>query len=247
MAEFALNDTLRLLQQLPEEARTWIRAAHRSALTEFRDRKDYPGVACRFDQKSNERSSIGRTFLAISNKGPYDFATRGYALRGRRLNDSTKANVAQRMVQRNFGTPPYVYGGTMRNELLRRKPKTAFSGTDVKTTLSLNHRALNMFGGKRGVTRKEKTTRPITYLMTVYHDSVNRTGARKVQVTRNISQFRMVFASTTYGQEWQLRGQETAWIQRRSDGLLTQIVRSAIYTKTGRLRAPFKDRLGVPS
>lgn len=246
MAEFALADTMALLRQLPKEAQTWMRSAQKKAFIEYRDNPGYPGVPERFSQKSNEMVMRGRTFLPIAeaSRGRYHFSTRGYALRGKVLDRNAKRSY-ERFVQLNHGSPPYVYSGAMKREISRRPPRTRFTGNEVRTTFSLNARALNLFGGKHGVARKEMTTKAVTFSMRSYRDSVGRTGAFQMQVTRNVKTFRIVFATTTYLQEWEWRPDEIRWCQERANELLVQIVRGAVFTGGGRLRGRFTTRLGV--
>jgi hypothetical protein len=208
MVKFGLVDTYRLMRQLPEEARTWLRKAQRSAVEDYQTRYSYPSLESRFAQP-----------VAVRGKGmgPYKFPAR--------VTD--------------------IHSGSFRQQLISRKPKTTTNASQVRTTYSIGGGALNFFGAKNGVLSTSLVTFLATYPMTCYRNTKKREGQFIKNVTRRITKLQYNRSPTTYAQEWQLNADEFSFMKKRADQNAVAIVRSAVFTTGGRLRARFTGRLGV--
>jgi hypothetical protein len=230
----------RAIASLPVEAARWARSAHRKAFQQWKDRggfMDY-GLKRRFDIKpwsDMGKARVGGGIIRPSGqKYPFSPRRRQIGVRGEK--GKTRAG----KVSTAGVTPSYVYSGSMREELMRRRPRRVKAPPgEVRTRFSLFHRSLNLMGQQHGIERIDRIKQPITYMMTVYHDSVNRTGARKQQVTRSITIPRIIPSATSFAQEWQWQPQEIEQIRRESEMILQSIVRGAAFDKNGNLRAKY--------
>ena len=182
----------------------WIKAAQRTALLDFRDRQEFPGVAARFTPGN-----------------PYLF---NYRLAGKRRK-----------------LPPYRHTGAMMQELLRRKPKSTVEGGAVVTTMSIRPRVLPFLNRWKSVFSIVSGPGQVTYQAKVYKDSVGRTGAYTMSITRMARKVkRIILTDKTYADEWSLRPEETAWVREATDAKLAEVLRQ-------RLRRSGPGRLDLPS
>lgn len=221
------------IAEIPREAERWTRAAHRQAFDEWKARGNIGefGLKRRFNIRP--WSDLGKGKSIVRASLDYDFSPRR-----RQIGVRGAKTVGRRKAQQ---TPAFVSSGAMRDELMRRRPKRVKSAPgEVRTRFSLYHRSLNLMGGQHGIERIDRIKQPVTYMMTVYQDSVARAGAWKKQVTRMATVPRITLSAKTYAQEWDWRPGEVEQIRRRSEQILASTVRSAAFDRSGRLRAKYR-------
>jgi len=239
-----LAEIERALTALPQQAAGWVRAAHRGAWREYRDRGTYPGLRHRLDHLTADEALHG--VLSGANRSPYGFSARRRQIRwgtgtGRLAALGQVFQAARSSVGR---LPAWQRTGRARAELLRRNARPRQIGGRIVTRLTLNFNALNAMGNKHGLRRVGTRTQTTTYPMTVYHDSVNRAGAstRLVTRTRTVPQYHR--SERSYSQEWGWTEPERRWVRERADALLTERVRGAVWDKRGRLRDRYALAMG---
>ena len=180
----------------------WMKNAQRTALLDFRDRQEYPGVGARF--------APGNAYLF------------NYRVAGKRRK-----------------LPPYRHTGAMMAELMKRHPKSRTVGGEVVTTLSLRPRVLNFLGRYKSIFSIIQGRAPVTYQAKVYKDSVGRTGAYQMTITRMGRTKRLVFNDKTFADEWAVRPDEVAWVQQAVDSKLAAALRQRIQRAgPGRIALP---------
>ena len=135
--------------------------------------------------------------------------------------------------------PPYRHTGAMMAELMKRQPKSRIVGVEVVTTLSLRPRVLPFLNRWKSVYSIIQGRAPVTYQMKVYKDSVGRTGAYQMTVTRMNRTKRYVFTDKTYADEWAVRPDEVAWVRDTVNAKLAALLRQRIQRAgPGRIALP---------
>lgn len=138
--------------------------------------------------------------------------------------------------------PPYRHTGAMMQELLRRTPKSRTVGGEVVTTMSIRPRVLPFLARYKSIFSIVRGVAPVTYTAKVYKDSVGRTGAYQMQITRMSKTKRLIFTDKTYADEWALRPEETTWIADAVDAKLSAVLRQRIRRQSrGRVRLPASE------
>ena len=217
------------LRDLPQMAERWTRASHRKAWLRFRDGDGSTG-SIGLPERFRLAASAGNNPVP---GGRYDFSLR------RRQVVMPKRSEAQ---LRRGAAGPFQVSGAMKTELMQRKLRTRRAGSDLRSEVTINHRSINFWGNKRGWSRVAAVREQVAYLMTVYQDSVARTGMYTMTVLRSIKKLQGTPAAANYRQEWELRDSEIAQIRAWADSNLRHIVRTAAFTKAGTLRAKFQPR-----
>lgn len=217
MADEPLPDLTRLVDLLhPKEFRGHIAAAQKASWLEWRERTKYPGLAMRFD----------------ISKTPNDY---GFSARMRRGTAG----------KRERTLPYYVYTGSFKRALMRRKPKSTYSPSTVSTRFTIFGGVLNLLGAQqqRGwqtsiTAQKVEQVQRYSHIRTVKGKPVHVKAYTQRKVTNTYSGG---LSQKTYAEEWGFRHDEILWISRRTDEILRQRLSSIGY-KNGELRLKYRRR-----
>lgn len=233
-----LTDLPTLTREFPRAVTVATVAAHREAVTTWRDRPEFPGLAHRFTWGF---SKGGRTAMRRRKYGSPTSLRVHYANQGFPMPQQRMPGKAGRPGP-NRDKPWYVQSGAMRQTLLARRPRTVVSGGQVTTTFKLNTRVSNVLSGQnmRGVATAHWVKVPVSYQMTVYKDAVNRAGAYRIQVTRGIPRWFHTFAGATYRQQFEDTTADKPWLARLATQLLRRNYRDIVINERGQVRAKFR-------
>lgn len=222
------------------------RKAHQAAFADWMGNEGFPGLKARFHQ-GIDAGKARHYRLDAGGNGPYGYTVRRYQL-GFRRNKTGSAPAAGSIpafyAKDQAHLPAFVHTGKMRDELLARKPKSRHVGTAMITTFSLWANVIPLLKTKFGVVGRSKVSKDSTYSMTVYKDSVNRGGAYQMTVTRTTTRYEYQKSGTSQADEWlHIPVAEKAYLAERVEHHLNAMLRSAVFTKRGRLRSRYAERL----
>jgi hypothetical protein len=127
---------------------------------------------------------------------------------------------------------------------MRRLPKIRTAGGDMVSTFDLSTNVMALLRSKHGVASARWEAFVSTYIMTVYKDSVARAGRYQMQVSRTLHRRVITKTGSNMAGEWLAwRKPELQLVASTVEAALTQIVRTSVFTPTGRIRSRFADRL----
>lgn len=211
----------------PDRWRTIMAKAQRAALATWRDRKEHPGLAARFE-RSAYRAGVSY----------------GYALR---------RGDARRQAANRLRTPqrPYHASGALATMMSKRKPKTKRSdgSGQVRSNLAIGGGALNFLGQKYPATYQLAVVRTTQIVpassVGSYTTASGRTvsGYRRAAYVRQVTERRYTASpsGTSYLAEWANTAADQAWIAHETQRLFLAGVRDALFTKTGKRRGMAVD------
>ncbi len=143
------------------------------------------------------------------------------------------------------GSVDYVKTGSFRDQLAKRKPKTAVNGGIVSTKFSIGGGAMNLIGDLRGIKRQEylRQTKQVAvrgYMRTTYnhsnHPSVNRSPVRGYSQMRTSTKSTYTPADRTYREEFALIPADLEFINFKAEQNFIEEYRAAAFTSKGQLR-----------
>lgn len=204
------------VEQIRNEALyTWRRKAQKIALLGWRDSSVPPGVSARF-------TPAGKDFYHFSKRKRKYWKAKGRS-------------------------PDYVRTGAFRDSLLKRVPHSANTGKtsgEVRTTLSIDGGALNALSTKRGYTklhvdRVTKVTHQPDYTRTIHGKTIAVRGSDQ---RRTYLEIQYDMASRSYRDEFQITDADLRDIEARDAIAFREIVRNAVFTKSGQLKSSALDK-----
>jgi hypothetical protein len=146
----------------------------------------------------------------------------------------------------NRDKPWYVQSGGTKAKILQKRVVSRVYGGQIISRFNAGGFGINLLGGQnhRGVATAHWVKIPITYQMKVFKDSVNKTGAYTVTVTRGIGRWVRSFATRTYRQEYEDLTHDLPWIQRLAEASLRNNLRDIVVDSRGRVRVKFRKAVG---
>jgi hypothetical protein len=224
-------------------------AAHKEAITTWRDRPAFPGLAYRFTWKASKdyNFSMRRAKYGSATKLRIHYTKAGLGMPregspgGRRKGLSANARQAP-----NIDKPWFVTSGGTKSKILARRVTSRVYGQQIVSRFKAGGLGINLLGGPnmRGVASAAWVHVPVTYQMRVYKDAVNKTGAYTVTVTRAIPRWIRTYSSRTYRQEYEDLTHDLPWIQRLAEASLRNNLRDIVVDERGRVRVKFRKAVG---
>lgn len=205
------------LRRLPDQAKTWTRAAQREAWGEFKARREFPGLEARLHQP-DARQSLRRGGRVQPGLRSYAYAARG---------------------PRKRGAFAYQASGAMAAELRARRLRIRVSAGAVVGRASLHARVLPLLAQMRGTVSQSRTTEAVSYMLTVYQNSKTKSGARRIPVTRLQTVTRSARSPRSYADEWAWKPAELVWLRRRVEQLQLARARRSAFDKKGNIRTRY--------
>lgn len=240
-----LVDLPTFLQTFPKSVQGATIAAHKEALTTWRDRPAFPGLAYRFTWKASKDYgfSMRRSKYGSATKLRIGYAKTGNGMPSEAMPGAGRKNLSFKARRSpNRGKPWYVSSGGTKAAILKRKATSRVNGDQVVTQFKAGGLGLNLLSGAnmRGVASATWVHVPVTYAMKVYKDAVNKAGAYTVTVTRAIPRWIRTYANRTYRQEFEDLTHDLPWIQRLAEASLRNNLRDLTVADDGKTRMKFR-------
>jgi hypothetical protein len=224
-------------------------AAHKEAITTWRDRPAFPGLAYRFTWQASKdyNFSMRRVKYGSPTNLRIHYAKQGLGMPsegrpgGGRKGLSSKARPAP-----NRDKPWFITSGGTKSAILNRRVTSRVYGGQIVSRFKAGGLGINLLGGPtmRGVASASWVHVPVTYQMRVYKDAVNKAGAYTVTVTRSIPRWIRTYASRTYRQEFEDLTHDLPWIQRLAESSLRNNLRDIVVNDRGQVRVKFRKAVG---
>jgi hypothetical protein len=243
-----LTDLPRMAAAFPKVVRAATAAGQKEALTTWKDRPAFPGLAYRFKWAASKDYgfSLRKEKYGSPTALRVNYAKAGLGMpREARPGGGRKGLSAGARQAPNIDKPWFINSGGTRARILARKPRSTYAGDTVTSNLQAGGFGINLVGAAkmRGVVSAHWVHVPVTYAMTVYKDAVNRAGAYKMMITRAIPRWIRSYASRTYRQEFEDLSQDLPWIKRLSDDTVRRNLRDVVVDERGRVRLRFRKAI----
>jgi hypothetical protein len=220
-------------------------AAHKEAITTWRDRPAFPGLAYRFTWKASKdyafsmrRRKYGSPTLLRVNYAKAGIGMPSEAMPGRkRTGLSAGSNAAP-----NRDKPWFFQSGGTKSRILQKRVTSRVYGGEIVSRFNAGGFGINLLGGQNhhGVATAHWVHIPVTYQMKVYKDSVAKTGAYTMTVTRGIARWVHSYASRSYRQEFEDLTHDLPWIKRLAEASLRNNLRDIVINDKGQPRLKFR-------
>jgi hypothetical protein len=221
-------------------------AAHKEAITTWRDRPAFPGLSHRFTWKASRdyafsmrRRKYGSATALRVNYAKAGNGMPSEAMPGRRTKHLSRGSNASP----NRDKPWFVQSGGTKARILRKRVTSRVYGGQVVSRFNAGGFGINLLSGRNhyGVATAHWILMPVTYQMKVYKDAVNRTGAYTVTVTRGIGRWVRSYATRTYRQEFEDLTHDLPWIQRLAEHALRNNLRDIVIDNKSQPRLRFRQ------
>lgn len=251
VAGFALlKDLPTFLATFPKEVERATVAGHKESLLIWRDRTENPGLAFRFTWAF---SKGGRTTMRRRKYGSPTLLRLNYAKQGLGMPSEARPGIGSKHVRLgarrapNTDKPWFVTTGGTRAKILARRPISRLYGGQIVTRMKAGGLGINLLGGQnmRGVASSAWVHVPISYQMRVYKDSVHRTGAYTVTVTRAIPRWVHTYVGRTYKQEFEDLSEDLPWIRNLAEQAIRRNLRDLVIDDRGRVRLRYRKALNA--
>lgn len=243
-----LSDLPRMAAAFPKVVRAATAAGQKEALTTWKERPEFPGLAARFTWRASKDYgfSMRRRKYGSPTQLRINYAKSGLGMpREARPGGGRKGLSRGSSAAPNIDKPWFMASGGTRTRILARKPHSKYTGDTVTSRLLCNGFGINLLGQQtmRGVVSATWVHVPVTYQMTVYKHAVEKTGAYTMLVTRAIPRWVRTYATRTYREEFEDLTHDLPWIQRLSDLVVRNNLRDIVVDDTGKVRLRFRKAI----